>query len=190
MRSIGVIMRQLGGMAFADGTDEGVGVYVLGGWREVSGLLPGPGGVSSWVTHRELTAVDLLALMVARGVVDLLAVCSFSVSAQAGDLLAEWLDAGRVRMFRALISPAAERLQEAGGYGALRELGRRYPDRARVREADVHAKVYLCDMADGNCFVVESSANLARNSRVELYTVWNSQKRLESHMAWMERFLV
>lgn len=162
---------------------------MLENWQDVAGKLPEVGNASSWITHRALSAVDLVALLLARGGCDRCLVSSFNVSPQAAALFGWALATERVLLLDAVVSDAMERIQEDGGWAALRQLADVHAGRVRVRAADVHAKVYCLAMADGDNWVVETSANLARNSRVEWYTVHNSAARLAWHASWIGGFL-
>jgi hypothetical protein len=147
------------------------------------------GGAVSWVTHRALSAVDLLALLLSRGVCDRCLVSTFNVSPAAASLLGWALATERVLLLDAVVSEAMVCIQEDGGWASLVQIARLHSGRVRVRAADVHANIYCLAMAEGDNWVVETSANLARNSRVELYTVHNSAARLAWHASWIGGFL-
>jgi len=158
--------------------------FALDDFRQLAGRLPDHGGLISFVTYRALTAPDLLALLLGCGACDRALLCSFNVSEEAAGFLDGMVTEGRIDLLDVIVSNSMPRLQAGGALPVLEAMTERLPNRVRLRLADVHAKVYCLAMASGDNWVVETSANLARNSRIELFTIWNSAERLFWHAEW------
>jgi len=60
----------------------------------------------------------------------------------------------------------------------------------RVRGLRTHAKIMLMETTDGNCYVVEGSANLRSCKSVEQMVMTNSRPLFEFHQTWIEDFIV
>ena len=163
--------------------------FVLHDWTELPPRLPPPGGAVTFVTYRCLSAFELLPILLASGTCDRCLLSTFNLSAKAGSYLEALLTGGRVKLLDVVLAEAMSRLGEGGGLAMMVDAQTRFPGRLRVRQADVHAKVYCLAMSSGDNWVVECSANLAANSRIELYAVWNSEARLLWHASWLGRLL-
>jgi hypothetical protein len=156
---------------------------------DVRAIVPPRG---SWVSFRtdsrKLSAQRVFSLLLSRCPCDRCLVSTFNISARVGAYLDQAVATDHVRVLDALVSFVPTKLNREGGLPLLLDTELRFPGRVRVRTADVHAKVYCLAMESGDNFVVECSANLAANSRIELYTIWNSESRLLWHASWLGEF--
>jgi len=165
------------------------GGSVIRSWRDVADHLPGPGENTVLVTCREFSAFEFVPMLL-HGPCDRLIITTYNMSAAAVGMLAALLAGGQVELADVLVHESMRRLSDGGAAAAaLGDIRRTFPDRFRFRELDIHAKLICMAMASGDAWVVEGSGNMARNTSIELYSVFNDPGRLGFHAGWVGRLL-
>ncbi len=115
-----------------------------------------------------------------------LGICTLSFSARNVERLGELLDAGQVERldlmyscyFRSVERGSCEKLT-----AALRRRG------ARVVSLRIHGKILLMRTTAGECYTIESSANLRSRGNVEQSALSNSPELLRFHAKWFDELL-
>jgi hypothetical protein len=194
MRSIGVqgaatLDRQALRQGFESRAAQSVvswhGGAVIRSWREVADHLPGPGANTTLVTCREFSAFEFVPMLL-HGPCELLLLTTYNISGTAVGMLGSLLSSGQVHLADVLVHESMRRLSDGGqAAAALADLRQGFPGRFRFRELDIHAKLICMAMASGDAWVVEGSGNMARNTSIELYSVFNDAGRIQFHAGWI-----
>ena len=161
------------------------GGTVVRSWQEVEGMLPGPGENTVVVTRREFSAFEFVPMLL-HGRCERLMLTTFNISGPAVGMIGALLDSGQVHLADVLVHESMRRLSEGGrAAAALADLRRAFRGRFRFRELDIHAKLICMAMECGDAWVVEGSGNMARNTSIELYSIFNDPLRLQFHAGWV-----
>lgn len=167
-----------------------IGGSVVGSWREISTHLPGPGENALIVARGRMSAAEFIPVLVSRGTCERLIVCSFNISTDAVEMLDRMVRSRQVVLADVLAHelPRPSASKEVA-QDELARLAAAHSGRVRVRLLSIHAKLIALAMANGEAWVVEGSGNMARNSNIEIYSVFNDPGRLAFHAGWVGRLL-
>ena len=158
--------------------------FALEDVSQLSGRLPNSGELMSFVTCKTISAVEVFVLLLGDGQCDRSQICSFNVSREGASYLEAAVADGSIGLLDVFMSNAMPHFQPDEAIPILQALVDRLPNRVSLRVANLHAKAYCLAMANGDNWVIETSANFASNAMIEIYTIWNSAERLFWHAEW------
>lgn len=158
---------------------------VIGDWREIAGRLPAPGENTLIVTRRAFSAFEFVPILLS-GPCERLLVTTYNMSLATIGMLEQLVSDGRVVLADVLVSESMQRLSDGGAVvEQLAGISRMFRDRFRFRALDIHAKIICMAMEDGPSWVVEGSGNMARNTSIETYSIFDDPGRLAFHASWI-----
>lgn len=140
----------------------------------------------SWhvISHGNIDALSYLRHLIKPNYFDYVGVSTWCIARPDLQEIADWLDAGKIDQF-ALYAGEIFRSQYGDEYEMMLKLQQEYG--ARFVMAKNHSKVTLaCNHLDGYYLVVESSANVNTNPRIEQACVTASQELLDFYREFFE----
>ena len=146
--------------------------------------IPKPGEQIRLITKRSFNAVAFLQYLIEhQGAADNALLCIYSISYEAAQVIDDLINLGKIKRCTILMSSLrniAYRTKEE----ATKELFLKNPN-IRLIFACSHAKIMSFKIGD-NYYTVEGSGNLSFNSRVEQYTIDNSQQIYDFTVSWTQ----
>lgn len=95
-------------------------------------------------------------------------------------------DSGKINSINFLVGIYFKR-RETGNYTTMSEglMNRRQKFKAGLN----HSKFLSMEMSNGNCYTIESSANMTENGNIETHVLTNSKELHNFHKEWMTKIL-
>lgn len=148
--------------------------------------LPAPGETIHFVSNGHFDYWDFVPVMldlIGRPVDDL-CVSTWVMSRENSLELLELYDTGRIKHFSVLTGDFTKRRDPAVINNLIAEMRKR---ELRYMASKNHTKIFLFN-ADPDYYVIEGSANLTANPRIEQNVITRDRELYDFHRDWMEYF--
>ncbi len=152
--------------------------------REVLPHLPTPGETCHCLLLGNFVLGAIIPAIVSeKGTAKSLRVATLSLSEYNAKSIIAMLDAGEIESARLLVSHYFSKVDEKGVFAKVAAI---LGDRVPMAVARSHCKIVILEMASGETYVIEGSANLRSSDNLEQMTIFNDRELAKFHTDWMD----